>query len=279
MARARALIADAGVRLTAAGVDTPALDARVLMGHALGLDAGRLLISDPDVPAAAADAYEALIAGRLRRVPVSRLIGRRGFWTLELAIGPATLDPRPASETLVEVALGLIPDRPGLVLDLGTGSGALLLALLSERPALTGIGVDRSHAAVAIARANAVDLGLAARASFMVGDWADALSGRCTAVLSNPPYIAPEEIDRLAPEVRDHEPRLALDGGPDGLLPYPAIAAAARRLLVPGGPLIVEIGETQADAVTAILSQAGFGDPVVTRDLAGHPRVVSARAP
>ena len=261
--RARAALAAARARLAAAGIDTPELDARLLLDHALGPGAARPGRDDPALSPEAIERHEAALRRRLAGEPVSRILGRRAFWTLDLAIGPDTLDPRPDTETVVEVALAALAPGAGRVLDLGTGSGAILRALLAERPGRVGVGVDLSDGAARVARANALAAGLANRAWFVVGDWDAAVTGRFDAMVSNPPYIASAEIDTLAREVRDHDPRRALDGGPDGLSPYPG--------------LVLEIGETQGAAVLAMVAAGGLVDPRLTRDLAGNDRVVSAR--
>jgi release factor glutamine methyltransferase len=185
--------------------------------------------------------------------------------------------PRPETETVVEAALAAVGRRgPLRIADLGTGSGAILLALLSELPDATGVGTDRDPRALAVARHNAEQLALGTRAAFVVCDFGAALAGGCDLVVSNPPYIAAGEIATLAPEVRDYDPRAALDGGPDGLAAYRAIAADAARLLAPGGTLAIEIGATQATAVTALLAERGLVVVATRHDLAGHPRVVVA---
>lgn len=218
------------------------------------------------------------MARRLAREPVHRILGRRAFWTLDLAISPAVLDPRPDSETLVEAALALAPRPCARVLDLGTGSGALLCALLTEWPEASGLGVDRSVEACRVARRNVEACGCGARALVVAGDWGAALAGPFDVVVSNPPYIRSDDIAGLDPEVRDHDPALALDGGADGLAAYRAIAPLAARLLAPGGLLAVEVGWTQGEDVAGLLAQAGFGEVGRRRDLGGHDRVVTGRS-
>lgn len=228
---------------------------------------------------AAAAGLAQLAARRLAREPVHRILGRRAFWTLDLAITPAVLDPRPDTETLVEAALALAgPRRPARILDLGTGSGALLCALLVEWPEAIGIGVDRSIEACRVARRNAEVCGLGARALIVAGDWGAGLAGPFDVVVSNPPYIPSDAIRGLDPEVRDHDPALALDGGADGLDAYRAIVPLAARLLGPGGLLAVEVGWTQAADVAELLVRAGLDDVGRRRDLGGRERVVSGRA-
>jgi release factor glutamine methyltransferase len=225
-------------------------------------------------------ALNALAARRLRREPVARIVGRKEFWGLELRINEATLVPRPETETVVEAALaaadaGGARGRPLRILDLGTGSGALLLALISELPNAQGVGTDISVPALSMARENAGRLGLAQRARFVASDFGTALAGGFDLVVSNPPYIASAEIDTLPPEVR-HDPRNALDGGADGLSCYRAIARDARRLLAPAGHLIVEIGFGQAAPVAALLAGAGLAPSPPRADLAGISRALCA---
>ncbi|WP_225770241.1 peptide chain release factor N(5)-glutamine methyltransferase [Inquilinus sp. Marseille-Q2685] len=271
---------DGTARLAAAGIDSALSDARLLLMHALGCDRTGLLSRAAEaMPAEAAARYAGYMARREAREPVSRILGRREFWSLDFALGPATLDPRPDSETLVEAALAAVPDRPPSdrplrVLDLGTGTGCLLLAVLHERAAAFGIGVDRSEAAARTARDNARALGLADRASFLVGDWAAALAGRFDLVLSNPPYIPDADIAALDPEVREHEPLLALSGGADGLDAYRALAAALPDLLARGGTAVVELGIGQAADVAGLFRAAGLDIVGTPPDLAGIPRCV-----
>jgi release factor glutamine methyltransferase len=275
--RARREVAE---RLRAHGLDTPELDARLLVGHALGLDHRALTVDSARVlTPPETDRLGADVARRLRHEPVARIVGRKEFWSLPLGITPAVLVPRPETETVVEAALALVErGAAARILDIGTGSGAILLALLSELPNAMAIGTDRDGEALLVARRNAEHLGLAGRAAFVACDYGAALAGGCDLVVSNPPYIATPEIATLAPDVRDFDPRPALDGGSDGLAAYRAIAADARRLLAPGGWLMVEVGIGQAEAVTALLAGIGLetSDPP-RRDLAGVPRVVKAR--
>jgi release factor glutamine methyltransferase len=273
----RACLAKASTRLKAAGCDTPDLDARLLLAHVLGQAPDSLRLSSIEIASEAVGQFEALVMRRLEGEPVSRIVGRRAFWTLDLALSPDTLDPRPDTETLVEVALKKVGSNQALVADLGTGTGAILLALLAERGELCGIGIDISPLACSTALANARAHGLERRALFVAANWADALSGSFDLVVSNPPYIATAEIGSLEREVRMFDPARALDGGQDGLGPYPLIAAEALRLLKPGGWLVLEIGETQAQAVSQILTRAGFATPELTKDLGGNDRVLAAR--
>jgi release factor glutamine methyltransferase len=267
-------------RLRARGFDTPDLDARLLVGHALGLDHAALVAQSARrlTPAEAA-ALDAVLARRLVHEPVARILGTREFWSLPLRVTPDVLVPRPETETVVDEALAVAErDRRLLIADLGVGSGAILLALLSELPMASGIGTDRDPAALGVARDNAQRLGLGDRAGYVACDFGAALAGACDVVVSNPPYIPTSDVAALAADVRDYDPRAALDGGPDGLAAYRAIAADAPRLLAPGGWLAVEIGVGQGEAVSGLLAARGLaiaGAP--RRDLAGCPRVVTAR--
>jgi release factor glutamine methyltransferase len=265
----------AAARLAAAGVPDPAADARVLAQAAFGLDRAALLAARDDEPdAAALGRFEALTERRAAREPVSRILGRREFWSLDFALSPAVLDPRADSETLVEAALSGLPNRTAAwrILDLGTGSGCLLLALLSELPQAWGLGVDRSTAALTAARENARRLGLAGRTCFAATDWAAGLAGRFDLVVANPPYVATPDIAALAPEVAGFDPPAALDGGADGLEAYRAVAPALPALLSDGGRALLEIGADQADGVAALLQACGAGPVRRHRDLAGRVR-------
>lgn len=223
----------------------------------------------------------AVLKRALKHEPLSRISGTREFWGLEFALSRDTLDPRPDSETLVEAIIARLPrrDRPYRFLDLGTGAGCLLLALLAEFPAATGLGIDRSAGAAATARRNAGRLGLGPRASFVAGDWAAPLKGQFDAVVANPPYVVRAELARLPPEVRDFDPPLALDGGPDGLDAYRAIAPLLPPLIVPGGWFACEIGQGQDLLVAGIIAAAGFVIDAIAADLAGIARCVVARRP
>ncbi len=262
------------------GLDSPELDARLLVAHALGLEHAALAAqTERRLAATEMEAIAALAARRLAREPVARILGRREFWGLPFMLNAQTLVPRPETESVVASALEAV-DREGprmralRVVDLGTGSGALLLALLSELPMARGIGTDLSLAALSCARDNAAALGLAARASFIACDYGIALAGPIDVVVSNPPYIARTDIATLAPEVRDFDPRLALDGGPDGLDGYRAIAADARRLLASGGILVLELGAGQLDAVVALFTATGLAAELPRHDLSGVARAL-----
>jgi release factor glutamine methyltransferase len=275
-----AVLEEAMRRLRAAGIDSARLDARLLLGDVLVLD-GPALIAHPERALAAAEEarFLELLERRCRREPVAQLLGRREFWGLCFRVTADTLDPRPDSETLVEAALARVADRtaPLRILDLGTGTGCLLLALLHELPQATGLGIDCSEAALAVAHANAAALGLADRAAFRRGDWTAGLTGSFDLVVSNPPYIPRAEIEALMPEVAQHEPRLALDGGIDGLDAYRAIAAGIAGFLRPQGHLLLEIGVGQSDSVTALFAAAGFRRAALRHDLSGRPRCLVLR--
>jgi release factor glutamine methyltransferase len=219
----------------------------------------------------------AFVERRARREPVSLILGRKGFWTLMLGVQRGVLTPRPETESILDVVLPLFPpDRAFDVLDLGVGSGAIVLAILAERPKARGLGIDVSEEALAVARDNAANLGLASRLALLRGDWTTGLEAvSFDLVVSNPPYIATGEIETLAPEVRDHDPRLALDGGPDGLDAYRALAPEILRVLAPGGRFALEIGASQAAAVEALLNAAGAAGVATHKDLAGRDRVVA----
>ncbi len=279
-ARVDAVLRAATTRLAEAGVEEPRRDAVVLLNHATGLTREQVL-RDPDqtLPAASCAAFAEAIARRCGREPVSRIVGSREFWSLSFELGPDTLDPRPDSEVLVEAAAAFAAEhgRATDALDLGTGTGCLLLALLHERPGLHGVGIDRSAGAVEVARRNASRLGLASRAAFAVGDWTDAIADRAVdIILTNPPYIEREQIERLSPEVGANDPRLALDGGLDGLDAYRALAVDLARVIRPGGRAFIEIGAGQADAVRHVLDAHGVKTLEIRRDLAGHDRCLVA---
>jgi release factor glutamine methyltransferase len=273
---------DLGQRFRAAGLDSPELDARVLISHALGMDhahlaaeAGRRLTREE----------AARIAGcaerRLAHEPVARIVGAKEFWGLELRIDGSVLVPRPDTETVVEAALAVVDARHSRTArlrfaDIGVGSGALLLALLSELPNALGVGTDRDSRSIAVARANAVRLDLGDRASFVACDYGAALAGGLDLVVANPPYVPTHDIATLAPEVREFDPRLALDGGPDGLDAYRLLAADARRLLSPRGAIVVEIGIDQRDAVMALFDSESMSVAAVRPDMHGIPRAVTA---
>jgi release factor glutamine methyltransferase len=272
----------AKARLDAAGVEGPVIDARLLVEAAAQATRADI-IADPHRALSEAQlaTLEDFIARRERREPVSHILGRKGFWTIMLSVTRDVLTPRPDTETVVETALrDFPPDRAFDVLDLGVGSGAILLAILAERPAARGLGVDASEAALRVARENAADLGLGARAGFLRGDWTSGLAdGRFDLVVSNPPYIPTSDIEALEPEVRDHEPRLALDGGADGLEAYRRLAPEILRVLKPGGRFVVEIGIDQSEVVETLFRRAGAVGLAIAKDLAGRDRVVTGVKP
>jgi release factor glutamine methyltransferase len=265
-------------RLEAVGLTGPVIDARLLVEAAA--DATRAdIVGDP---------YRALTPGqeatledylsrRERREPVSHILGRNGFWKIMLQVTPDVLTPRPDTESVLDVVLADFPEAAAWsVLDLGVGSGAILLAILAERPAARGLGVDVSEEALAVARDNAAHLGLASRTALLRGDWTQGLAeASFDLVVSNPPYIATAVIETLEPEVRDFEPRLALEGGPDGLMHYRTLAPEILRVLKPGGRFAVEIGYDQKDAVEALFREAGAVGVRTARDLGDRDRVVA----
>ena len=264
-------------RLRAAGVPDPLTDTRRLLAYALEVAPERLTLAlaEPVGPGAVA-AFDRVIARREARQPVAQILGRRAFWGREFRVTPDVLDPRPETETLIELAL----ERPFTrVLDLGTGSGCILLSLLAERSDARGLGVDASEPALAVARGNAVALGVSDRAEFRRSDWWSKVEGRFDLIVANPPYVAEDEWATLAPEVRDWEPRGALTPGGDGLGAYRQIAAGAADHLLPGGAILLEIGAAQGVAVAAILAEVGFSQPAAHRDLGGRDRVISAIRP
>jgi len=269
-------------RLREAGVASPQLDARLLLANAGGWSR-EAFMAQPDralTPETAAR-FAAAVARRSVGEPVSRITGMREFYGREFLLNEHTLDPRPDTETLIEAALDFVArkawhDAPLRLLDLGTGTGCILLTLLAELPNAYGIGVDISDDALTIAVANAHRLGLESRATFVTGDWLDGMAGTFDLILANPPYVASDEIAGLAPEVKDHDPRRALDGGADGLDSYRRIATKVASSLLPGGALILEIGAGQADAVRNLfcVADAGLDEPTIRHDLSGLPRAV-----
>lgn len=275
------MLAEAAAALLTCGFDQPRRRARRLVAALLELSPADLL-SRPERPLRG-EQVERLrwsLGRTLEREPLSRIVGSREFWGLAFALSSDTLDPRPDSETVVAAVLQRMTGcGAGLrFLDLGTGTGCLLLALLSEFPAATGVGVDIAVGAAMTAQKNAAALGFDRRAHFLVGDWGRALSGRFDAVVANPPYIASAALADLPPEVAGYDPVLALDGGVDGLAAYRAIGEDLARLLAPGGIVAAEVGLGQADAVAAILRARDLVVDGIERDLAGIERCVTARA-
>ncbi len=264
-------------RLRAAGVADPVGDARRLLAHAMGLPPDRLTLHmADDLTEARQRAFDQALTARAARQPVSQITGQRLFYGRSFRVTRDVLDPRPETEALVARAL----TRPFVrMLDLGTGSGCILLSCLAGMPVATGIGSDLSEAALGVATANAAALGLAARARFVRSDWFGAIGGRFDLITSNPPYIAAAEMPELAPEVRDWEPHLALSPGGDGLDAYRAIAAGAGARLMSGGRLLLEIGATQGAAVAGLLAAAGFERLAILPDLDGRDRLVEGWRP
>lgn len=263
----REALRDAAARLRET-CETGRLDAELLMAHALGVSREELLLGHLD--AAAPQDFGALIGRRLAHEPVAYITGSREFYSLEIAVTPDVLIPRADSETLIDAALDSLADRPpARILDLGTGSGALLLAALSQWPEASGIGVDLSETALLCARGNAQWLAMEGRASFVVGDWAEGIAGPFDLILCNPPYV--ETDAALPPDVRDYEPGEALFAGRDGLDAYRILAPQLARLLHAGGIACVEIGASQARAVVAIFAEESM-ELACRRDLAGRPR-------
>ena len=263
--------------LRARGIDAPERDARLLMAHALEIDRARLTLHlhDP-MPAKAKARFEAMIADRGTHRPVSQIIGGRFFFDRWFTVTPDVLDPRPETEILIEQALS---EPFSNVLDLGTGSGAIIVTLLAERPEATGLATDLSPDALAIAQVNAVAHGVKTRLTFQVSDWFDKITEQFDLIVSNPPYIAADEMASLSQDVRGFEPHLALTDGADGLNAYRAIAAKVAQHLTPGGRVLLEIGPTQARAVSDLLATAGLIQIAIHTDLDGRDRVISACLP
>lgn len=280
MTSPRERIAAIAERLAAAGIDDARSEAWLLLAAATGTDRAALIAGAiAELSAEQEDRLEALVRRREAREPIAYILGRKEFWSLEFEVDPAVLVPRPETETVVEAALDQVDDRTAAlrILDLGTGSGCLLLALLSELPQATGVGVDQSPAALALARRNAARLGLAPRACFREGRWGESLDERFDVIVSNPPYVAEHEWWQLQPEIRQYEPKAALVAGPDGLEAYRELAPDCARLLAADGVLALEIGFDQADAVAAILAGHGLELIERRRDLAGIERCLVAR--
>ncbi|HEU0222135.1 MAG TPA: peptide chain release factor N(5)-glutamine methyltransferase [Paracoccaceae bacterium] len=265
------LLAEAVARLRSAGIEAPERDARLLLRAASGLGAAAFSASLREPPGPAeAEAFAALLARRLARQPVAQILGRRTFWGRDFLVTPDVLDPRPETETLVATALSLGPRRR--ILDLGTGSGCLLLTLLAEWPGAQGCGIDASGPALAVARANAKRLGLGTRAEFRLGNWLNGVEPGWDLVVANPPYIAERDLETLAPEVRFWEPLAALSSGGDGLGALRRIADSLPAVLAEGGAAIVEFGIGQQEAVREMFGRAGAYDLRLVPDLTGRPR-------
>lgn len=270
-------MAAAASRLRAAGVPDPARDARLLLAHAASVDAARVtLIAPEEIAPEIAERFENLVALRAVRVPVSQLVGERAFYGRDFKITREVLDPRPETETLVELALA---ERFERVLDLGVGSGAILVSLLAEREHATGLGVDISETACLQASANAVLHGVQDRTQIQQSDWFETVEGRFDLIVANPPYLAAVEMQDVAPELSEHEPRIALTDEGDGLSAYRIIADKAPRYLTPEGRVLVEIGSGQGPSVRKIFQGAGWARVTVAQDLDGRSRVVSASKP
>ncbi|CAD0185405.1 Release factor glutamine methyltransferase [Ruegeria sp. THAF57] len=273
---AQAMVA-ATARLRAAGVADPARDARVLLAHAARIEASRVtLIAPEELSPEIAERYDQLISLRAIRVPVSHLLGEREFYGRRFRVSGDVLDPRPETEALIEAALS---EPFGHVLDLGVGSGCILITLLAERTSATGLGVDLSEAACLQASANAVQHQVQNRVEIIKSDWFGDINDKFDLIVSNPPYISLPEMAELSPEVREHEPRMALTDEGDGLGAYRRIAAGVPDFLLPGGRLLVEIGPTQGLSVSALFDAAGLVDIRIIPDLDGRDRVVFARMP
>jgi release factor glutamine methyltransferase len=273
--------------------ETAPLDARLLLEHASGLSSTDLAMqAKQEADATLIHDAQALVALRLTGMPVAKIIGHKEFWGRRFHVSPAVLDPRPDSETLIEAALALLPEDKALrLIDLGTGSGCLLLTLLAERPLARGLGIDKSRAALSLARRNAhclklgldsgldLNLGLRRRVALCHGDWLHGVNATADMIIANPPYIESDAIDRLDRDVRLFDPRLALDGGSDGIGPYHALIAPSFQCLTGGGHLLLEIGVTQAEAISALMAAAGFADISLRQDLAARDRVLIGRKP
>ena len=283
-----ALLRDTAVALTAAGIDNARFEARLLLAHASGFTVEQLVARGTDeAPSDVVEATRALTARRVRREPMAYILGQREFWGLPFKVSPAVLVPRPDSETLIEAVLSLMPDRARAwrILDLGLGSGCLLVTLLCEYPQAQGVGLEASAEALAVARENADALGVADRARLIAGDWrrpgwAEALLGvfgePFDLVISNPPYIASGAVATLMPEVASFEPRLALDGGAEGFDAYHTLIAAGPRLVTAGGFMAVEVGDGQALEIARLFAAAGLTPRTPWKDLGGIDRVVTA---
>ncbi|WP_424833448.1 peptide chain release factor N(5)-glutamine methyltransferase [Ruegeria sp.] len=268
---------DATARLRAAGVDDPARDARLLLAHAARVEASRVtLIAPEELSVEIAERYDQLISLRAIRVPVSHLLGEREFYGRRFRVSRDVLDPRPETEILIEVALSEPFDH---VLDLGVGSGCILITLLAERTSASGIGIDLSEAACLQASANAVQHKVQGRAEILQSNWFENIDGKFDLIVSNPPYISLSEMNELSPEVREYEPRLALTDEGDGLEAYRHIAASAPDFMAPRGRILVEIGSSQAADVASLFDATGLSQIRVIPDLDGRDRVVSARMP
>lgn len=267
-------------QLGVAGIDGARAEARLLLRHATGLSAERQVAApETTLDGRQTSSLAQAVTRRSRGEPIAHILGRREFWSLDFVVTPDTLDPRPDSETVIAAALARLDsrERPYQILDLGTGTGCLLLALMSELPNATGVGVDIAPETAHVARLNAARLGFADRTRFVVGDWTIPIGGQFDVILCNPPYVRTGDIDGLSREVAMFEPRRALDGGADGLDAFRALGPGLRRITGTTGFVVVEVGAGQAEAVSGILTEAGFADLSRTADLAGIERCISAK--
>tara|TARA_B100000686_G_C16659977_1_gene900365 strand:+ start:17 stop:877 length:861 start_codon:yes stop_codon:yes gene_type:complete len=271
-------VSRAADRLKAAQIESPRRDARLLFAYVTGKTV-EWIVAHNDEAAEELSEFENVLRRREAREPLSHILGKREFWSLSFKVNASVLDPRPDSEIVVSAVLGKYPEsgRALQIADLGTGTGCLLLSILSERPTAEGMGVDISESALSIARKNALRFGLSARATFVQSDWDSALDKTFDVVLSNPPYIPTAEIEGLAPEITLYEPRCAIDGGADGLVAYRQIADALPRILKPNGLVALEIGQGQEGSVPEILRDSGIQAVSLEKDLAGIPRCVLGR--
>lgn len=262
------------ISLTAAGSESPKLDAELLLAHVLGCSRLDLKTRDYTLNAAQEKQFQSLLERRIQREPMAYILGTKEFWSMDFAVSPAVLCPRPDTEILVQAAL---ETKPTHILDLGTGSGAIILSLLKELPHATGIGIDISPQALEIARKNALDLGLASRTHFLLGSWCDGLSGSFDLIVSNPPYIESAVIAGLTPEVAEFEPKLALDGGEDGLDAYRVLIPQLQMHLRFSGWVVLEVGEGQAFAVQQLMSEQKLENFSIAKDTQGIDRCVIAQ--
>jgi release factor glutamine methyltransferase len=269
------LLQNATHRLQQAGIEDSSREARLLLCEALGVDGAELVFGDRTLSPEEEKKSESWIKRREKREPLARLKGTRGFWNAEFVLNEATLEPRPDSETLIEAALKLGQIPPQRILDVGTGTGCLLLSLLQEFASAQGVGTDKSAPALEAASENARHLNLQTRAAFHCTNWAEGVEGKFDLVVSNPPYIAAQDIFGLQPEVRDYDPRLALDGGSDGLFAYRALAASLKALMNEKALALFEIGEGQEEDVIRIFEGAGWKSVASRKDLGGIPRVLA----
>ncbi len=278
---AREAFAEAAAALTAAGVEAPRLDARLLLAEAFGASGNTPASSLPTPNLAQRAKFEAMIARRAAREPLAYILGRKEFWSLDFEVGPGVLVPRPETETLIETLLQLMPDRQATldILDLGTGSACLLIAALGQYAKANGTGVEKSADAFTWARHNVSAHQLGGRTRLEAVDWCTMPFGRFDVILSNPPYVKSADLAAVAPEVARFEPIVALDGGADGLDAYRALAPRISAMLKPGGVALIEIGAGQASSVPALFGASGVNTERIVPDLAGIPRCLAVRVP